>query len=149
MPDYTNASPLNIDKIRSIANQKLHYSAQIKPDDPVLSVLVINDALFQDALETLVQTITDLQAQQNIAIQKQVEMVNLSFEDKLEKSADYLKCEVEKAIEAGQANIQSTARYEIAQMQQVTQISYLGAAFWFASGAATIGTIIFKILGLV
>jgi hypothetical protein len=145
MPD----SQLNIEKIRSIANQKLHYSAQIKPDDPVLSVLIINDALFQDALETLVQTMSDLQAQQNSAIQKQVDMVNLSFEHKLVKSADYLKREVEKAIEAGQASIQSTARYEIAQMQQVTQISYIGAAFWFASGAATIGTIILKILRLI
>ena len=145
MPDSTNDSPLNIDKIRSRANQKLQYQGQILPDDPVLSVLALNDALFQEYLETLKLSLIEAQARQDSAIQKQVDTVQSSLEHQLEKAAGYLKAEIDQAVVAGETRIQNTAQAEKAQLQQLTQLSYLGAACWFISGAITMGTILARL----
>jgi hypothetical protein len=147
MPENTNGSKLNIEKVRAIANQKLQYNAQITPDDPVLAVLALNGALFDEYLEALNLALLDAQAKQDSATKKYMEEVKRSFDYKLETAAGYLKSEVEQVVEAGENSIQNIAQYEKSLIQELTQLNFIGSACWFLSGAVMTGTILLKWLG--
>lgn len=147
MPDNTSGSKLNIEKVRSLANQKLNFTAQIAPDDPVLTVLALNDALFNEYLEALNLSLIDAQAKQDSATQKYMEGVKRTFEHKLEKAAGYLKAEIEQVAVAGEASIRNMAQYEKSLFQELTQLNFLGSVCWFVSGAVMMGTILLKWLG--
>jgi hypothetical protein len=146
MNNSPNDLQLDIDKIRARANQSLRYENQILPDDPVLSLLALNQALFQEYLETLKLSLIEAHAAQDSAIQQHLEMAKHSTTQMIENTAGHLQAQLEQVGLEWEARFQQTAEQEVAHVQQITQLTYWGAICWFVAGAITAGTLLARLL---
>jgi hypothetical protein len=127
------------------ANQMLGYENQLRPDDPLISFVALNETLYKAYLEALKQTTSDAQTAYSAALQKELEQAKSITTEMIEQTGRHLQDQLEHVIEAGEARIQKTAQYEKDLIQELTQLNFIGSACWFLSGVMMVGVILIKI----
>ena len=130
-------------------NHLLGYENQLRPDDPLISFVALNETLYKAYLEALNQATSEAQTCLSAALKNELALAKATTTEMIEQTGGHLQEQLEQVIEAGEARIKNTAQYEKAQLQELTQLSYIAVGFWVLSGALTMGMILFKWLGFI
>lgn len=147
MNDGDNALQAQVANALLRANYMLGYENQLRPDDPLISFVALNETLYKAYLEALSQATTDTQVRFSAAIEQELTKAKSTTTDMIEQTGKHLQSQLEQVGVRWEARFQSKVEQNIAQIQHITQLNYLGAICWFLSGAVVMGTILFKLLG--
>jgi hypothetical protein len=126
-------------------NHMLGYENQLRPDDPLISFVALNETLYKAYLEALKQTTSEAQAAFNAALQKELEQAKSITAEMIEQTGRHLQDQLEDVGVAWEAKFQFKVDRSIAQIQDITQLNFIGAVCWFLSGAVMMGIILCKL----
>jgi hypothetical protein len=119
------------------ANHMLGYENQLKPDDPLISFVALNETLYKIYLDAMKQTASEVQSVNSTALQQELALVKATTARMIQDTGGHLQSQLEKVALHWESKFRNTAAQEIANVQQITQIVYWGAVFWFLAGFST------------
>ena len=128
------------------ANHMLGYDNQLRPDDPLISFVALNETLYKAYLDALNQAVTDAQARFSTALEQELAQAKSATTEMIEQTGVHLQDQLEQVGVAWEAQFQNRVAQSIAQIQDITQLNFLGALCWFGSGAIMMGISLLKIL---
>lgn len=147
MNDSENGLQAQVANALLRANHMLGYDNQLRPDDPLISFIALNETLYKAYLEALNQAVADAQTRFSTALEQELADAKSITTEMIEQTGGHLQAQLEEVGLAWEAKFQNKVAQSIAQIQDTTQLNFLGAICWFLSGAVMMGTILFKWLG--
>lgn len=125
------------------ANHMLGYENQLRLDDPMISFVALNETPYKSYLEALKQATTEAQTAFGAA-QRELAEAKSTTAQMIEQTGGHLRDQLEAVGVAWEAKFQLQVDQSITQIQELTQLNFLGAACWFVSGAVMMGSILIR-----
>lgn len=125
---------LDIDQLLAKANQKLRLELQIQPDDPVLSLLALNEELFKAYSEMLKQALKEAQHEISAATEQELEKATERAAKMIANTGDVLQQQLINAGLAWEKKFKESAAQELAQVQAASGVAKFGGYCLMAAG---------------
>lgn len=137
MSAVTSPEKLNIDHLLAKANQKLRLELQIQPDDPVLSLLAMNEELFKAYSEMIRQALREAQHEISAATHQEMEKATDRAAKMIANTGDVLEKQLVNAGLAWEQKFKESAAEELASIQEANRFGRFGG--YCLLGAGLIG----------
>ena len=130
------ASPekIDIDQLLAKANQKLRLELQIQPDDPVLSLLALNEELFKAYSEMIKQALKEAQHEISAATEQEMEKATDRAAKMIANTGDVLEKQLLNAGLAWEQKFKESAAMELAKVEAASQVAKFGGYCLMAAG---------------
>jgi|GEM_PF-1768625 len=125
---------LDIDQILAKANQKLRMELQIQADDPVLSVLALNEELLKAYTVIMKQALKEAQHEISAATRQEVQEARNLAANMISKTGDVLEKQLINVGTAWEEKFKASATQELAQIQQSGLAAKIGGYCIFGAG---------------
>jgi hypothetical protein len=125
---------IEIDQLLAKANQKLRRELQIQPDDPVLSLLALNDELFKAYSEMIKQAIKEAQHEIDAKTQQDLEIATERAAKMIANTGDILEKQLVNAGLTWEQKFKESAAIELAKVQAASQVAKFGGYCLMAAG---------------
>jgi hypothetical protein len=133
---------LNVDQILANANKRLRYDLQIQPDDPVLSVLALNEELFKAYMEAVKLALKEAQFEISTATRQEINEAKALSGRMIENTAGHLEKQLGKVGETWEAKFKEAAAQELAKVRQTAQFALVGGGLLLVAGGLAMGILI-------
>lgn len=125
---------LDIDQLLAKANQKLRLELQIQPDDPVLSLVALNEELFKAYAEMLKQALKEAQHEISAATEQELEKATERAAKMIANTGDVLEKQLVNAGQAWEQKFKESAAEELSKVQAASQVAKFGGYCLMAAG---------------
>ena len=139
MSTLEKPTELTIDHILAKANQRLRYDLQIQPDDPVLSVVALNEELFKAYTEAMKLALKEAQYEISATTKQEIDNTKKLAGRMIENTAGQLETQLTAVGVAWEAKFREAAAQELAKVQQIARFSLIGGGLLLVAGGMALG----------
>jgi hypothetical protein len=126
---------LAVEQILAKANRRLPYELQVRPDDPIMGVLAINEELLNAYLAAVKQALREAQLESATLSQQAAKIAEEQAKELLEKFDDHLN----KRIQNWEKQFKTQSEKELFKIRAAALYSQIGGALILAAGALATG----------
>jgi CHASE3 domain sensor protein len=149
MPVSEEVREKTVDEILQKANQRLRMELQIQPDDPLLSVLALNEELFKAYTEAIKLSLKEAQFDISAATKLEIQAAKELAGRMIDNTAGHLKDQLLEVGNTWETQFKKTADDELAKIHLAAKFAYIGAGAFALAGAIFLSMALGNFLGLV
>ena len=133
------ASELSLEHALRKANCRLPYELQIRADDPLLSVLAVNEELFNAHLAAMKQAIREAQLETEAHTLQVNQQTQAQAKRILAEMGEQLETQLQKTGEVWEQRLKDISEVELAKIRNAALYAQIGGALVLVTGAFALG----------
>lgn len=143
-PTAGNEKPpeLTVEHILAKANRRLPYELQVRSDDPLLSVLAINEELLNAYLVAVKQAIREAQLETETHTRQVNQRTKEQAARLLANAGEQIEAHIQKAGDAWEKRFKALSEVELFKIRAAALYAQIGGALVLAVGSLAVGLMI-------
>lgn len=133
---------LTVEQILFKANRRLPYELQVRPDDPVLSVLVVNEELLNAYLVAVKKVIREAQLETETHTRQVNQQTQAQAKLILAEMGEQLEDHLQKVGDAWEKRFKTISEVELAKIRSAALYAQIGGFLVIGIGALATGLMI-------
>lgn len=132
--ELKSSHELDMNQIIAEANRSLPYDLQVRPDDPVLSLVALNNAMMKAYTQGIQKALEEAQHQIGAASIQEVENCKTLAGKMIDRTGEHLKEQLQEVGLAWEAKFKASASEELAKVKNAALAATIGGYALLAGG---------------
>ncbi len=133
------APELSVENALRKANRRLPYELQVRPDDPLLSVLAVNEELFNAYLAAMKQAIREAQLETQAHTLQVNQQTQTQAKQILAEMGEQLESQLQKTGDIWEKRLRDISEVELAKIRNAALYAQIGGALVLVVGSLAVG----------